>query len=83
MSSDWALASVVPRDLEHRGGIIEIAAIGFKRVLGRAALGTHHFKKGFGMGGAEIAHEQTGNPVALLSFSVGTRTVTSRSTGST
>jgi hypothetical protein len=58
---------------EHGGGIIEIAAIGFQRVLGRAALGTHHFKECFGIGGAEIAHEQTGS-CQLLSFSVGTRT---------
>jgi hypothetical protein len=30
----------------------------------RAALGTHHFQEGFGMGGAEIAHERTGNPLS-------------------
>jgi hypothetical protein len=63
MSSALARSSVEPSAFsteEHhrdRGDRLQACS-------GRAAFGTHHFKKGFDMGGAEIAHDR-GNPLAI------------------
>jgi len=50
-----------PERFEDGGSVVEIAAIGLKRVVGGSALRAHHFEEGLGVGGAQIAHDGRGS----------------------